>query len=87
MGLFEVVIPKMSKFGAKNLNFIRVRIGYVMLILMLFAPQMSTMFIQGLRSFNFLNKHSSPTSVFMNLWCDDVISWILVNKQQTVHER
>ena len=32
MGLFEVVIPKMTfKFGANNLNFIRVRLGQVRL--------------------------------------------------------
>ena len=32
MGLFEAVIPKMTfKFGAKNFNFIRVRLGQVKL--------------------------------------------------------
>ena len=44
MGLFVVVIPKMTfKFGAKNFNFIRVRLGQVRfcyVIFMLFAPQM-----------------------------------------------
>ena len=31
MVLFEVVIPKRAlKFGAKNFNFIRIRLGYVM---------------------------------------------------------
>ena len=53
MRLFDVVIPKMSfKFGANNINFIRVvlgqvRLGYVMLIFMLFAPQMSIIFVIG----------------------------------------
>ena len=47
--LFEVVIPKMAfKFGANNLNFIRVRQVrsgfYVMLSLMLFVPQMGIIF-------------------------------------------
>ena len=51
MGLFEVGIPKMTfKFGANNFKFIRVklgqvRLGYVMLICMLFAPQMSLIFV------------------------------------------
>ena len=46
MGLFEVVIPKKTfKFGAKSLNYIRVRLGYVMLIFMLFPPQMSIIFV------------------------------------------
>ena len=51
MVLFEVVIPKMTfKFGANNVNFIRVRLGqvrlgYDMLIFMLFAPQMSIIFV------------------------------------------
>ena len=45
-----MVIPKITfKFGANNFNFIRVRLGqvrlgYVMLILMLFAPQMNIIF-------------------------------------------
>ena len=45
MRLVEVMIPKMTfKFGANNFNFIRVKLGYDMLILMLFAPQMSIIF-------------------------------------------
>ena len=50
MMLFKVVIPKVTfKLGASNFNFIRarlgqVRLGYVMLILMLFAPQMNIIF-------------------------------------------
>ena len=45
-----MVIPKTAfKFGANNFDFIRVRLGqvslgYVMLILMLFAPQMNIIF-------------------------------------------
>ena len=45
-----MVIPNITfKFGANNFNFIKirlgqVRLGYVMLILMLFAPQMKTIF-------------------------------------------
>ena len=51
MGLFEVVIPKIAfKFGAINFNFLRVRLGevrqgYDMLIFMLFASQMSIIFV------------------------------------------
>ena len=50
MRLLEVLIPNITfKFGASNFNFIRVRLGYVMLcyvmlILMLFAPQMNIIF-------------------------------------------
>ena len=53
MRLSEVVIPKRTfVLGANNFNFIRVRLGqvrlgyltYVMLILMLFAPQMNIIF-------------------------------------------
>ena len=46
-----MVIPKIIfKFGEENFNFIRVRLGqvrlgYVMLIFMLFAPQMSIIFV------------------------------------------
>ena len=45
-----MVIPKITFIlGANNFNFIRVRLGqvrlgYVMLILMLFAPQMNIIF-------------------------------------------
>ena len=45
-----MVIPNITfKFGANNFNFIRlrlgqVRLGYVMLISMLFAPQMNIIF-------------------------------------------
>ena len=43
--LEEVVIPNIAfKFGANNFHFIRVRLGYVMLILMLFASQMNIIF-------------------------------------------
>ena len=43
--LFKVMIPKMTfKLGANNFNFIRVRLSYVMLILILFAPQMNIIF-------------------------------------------
>ena len=50
MRLLEVVIPNITfKFGANNLNFVRVRLGYVMLcyvmlILMLFMPQINIIF-------------------------------------------
>ena len=51
MRLFEVVIPKMAfKCGANNFNFIRVRLGqvrlstYLMLIVVLIAPQVSIIF-------------------------------------------
>ena len=33
------------RFGANNFNFIRVRLGYTMLILMSFAPQMNTIYV------------------------------------------
>ena len=55
MRLLEVVIPNITfKFGANNINFIRVRLGqvrlgpvrlgYIVLILMLFGPQINIIF-------------------------------------------
>ena len=50
MRFLQVVIPNITfKFGANNFNFIRVRLGQVrlgkvMLILMLFVPQMNIIF-------------------------------------------
>ena len=60
--LYEVLIPKMAfKFSANNLNFIRVmlgqvRLGYVMLILMLFVPQMSIIFAISTSNNPIINK-------------------------------
>ena len=62
MRLFEVVIPNITfKFGANNFNFIRVRLGqvrlgYVMLILMLFAPQMNIIFAISTSNNPIMNK-------------------------------
>ena len=62
MGLFMVVvIPKMAfKFGA-NFIFIRVRLGqvmldYVMVILLLFAPQISMIFVISTSNNPIINK-------------------------------
>ena len=62
MRLLEVVIPKITfKFGANNFNFIRVRLGqvrlgYVMLVLMLFAPQMNIIFAISTSNNPIINK-------------------------------
>ena len=57
MRLLEVVIPNITfKYGANNLNFIRVRLGYVMLILMLFAPQMNIIFAISTSNNTIINK-------------------------------
>ena len=62
MRLLEVVIPNITfKLGAKNFNFIRVRLGqvrlgYVMLILMFFAPQMNIIFAISTSSNPIINK-------------------------------
>ena len=46
VGLFGVMILKKAfNFGAKNLKFIRVRLSYVMFILMLFVPHMNIIFV------------------------------------------
>ena len=63
MGLLEVVISYITfKFGANNFNFIRVRLGqvrlcYVMLILMLFAPQMNFIFAISTSNNPIINKN------------------------------
>ena len=57
-----MVIPNITfKFGANNFNFIRVwigqiRLGYVMLILMLFAPQMNIIFAISTSNNSVINK-------------------------------
>ena len=62
MRLLEVVIPNITfKFGANNFNFIRVRLGqvrlgYVMLILMLYAPQMNIIFAISTSNNPIINK-------------------------------
>ena len=62
MRLLEVVIPnKTFKFCANNFTFIRVRLGqirlgYDMLILMLFAPQMNIIFAISTSNNPIINK-------------------------------
>ena len=62
MRLLEVLIPNITlKFGANNFNFIRVRVGqvrlgYVMLILRLFAPQMNIIFAISTSNNPIINK-------------------------------
>ena len=52
-----MVIPNITfKFGANNFNFIRVRLGYVMLILMLFVPQMNIIFAISTSNNPIINK-------------------------------
>ena len=57
-----MVIPNIIfRFGANNFNFIRVglgqvRLGYVMLILMLFAPQMNIIFAISTSNNPIINK-------------------------------
>ena len=62
MRLLDVVIPNITfKVGANRFYFIRVRLGkvrlgYVMLILMLFAPQMNIIFAISTSNNPIINK-------------------------------